>query len=96
MIQTYMEKVEEAVRLGYDLRGVMYWSLVDNFEWALGYGMKFGMYEFVPGGDQSRRLRPSGALLATWFARLVARCPGLAAAWRRGTEGKRPSALAPN
>jgi beta-glucosidase/6-phospho-beta-glucosidase/beta-galactosidase len=32
MIQTYMEKVEEAVRLGYDLRGVMYWTLVDNFE----------------------------------------------------------------
>ena len=28
MIQTYMSAVEEAVRMGYDLRGVMYWTLV--------------------------------------------------------------------
>lgn len=28
MIQSYMAAVEEVVRRGYDLRGVMYWSLV--------------------------------------------------------------------
>lgn len=33
-------QVERAVALGYDLRGVMYWSLVDNFEWAEGFAMR--------------------------------------------------------
>lgn len=30
------------MELGYDLRGVMYWTLVDNFEWGFGYSMRVG------------------------------------------------------
>lgn len=33
-------QIESVVEAGYDLRGVMYWTLVDNFEWAEGYYMK--------------------------------------------------------
>ena len=64
--------------MGYDLRGVMWWTLVDNFEWAFGYRMKFGVYRWDPNTDQKRVLHSSGALLKTWYARLVEKCPRFA------------------
>ena len=36
-LETYIPEVERAVRDGLDVRGLMYWTLVDNFEvssWA--------------------------------------------------------------
>lgn len=32
-----------ALQKGLDLRGFMYWSFADNFEWAAGYTQEFGM-----------------------------------------------------
>lgn len=71
MIQTYMSAVEQAVRAGFDVRGVLFWSLVDNFEWAFGFSKKFGIFEWhKEDADQRRNLRKSGQLLAHWFERL--------------------------
>ena len=52
-------QVERAVKDGYDVRGFMYWTLVDNFEWAFAYELKFGLYEFNPewGNTAQRRLK---------------------------------------
>ena len=48
--------VSEAIKNGYDIRGFYYWSLLDNFEWCLGYSQKFGLYE-VNLETQERTLR---------------------------------------
>lgn len=32
--------MEAALRDGYDVRGMLYWSLTDNFEWQEGFDMK--------------------------------------------------------
>ncbi len=45
---------------GIDVRGYFYWSLLDNFEWVLGYGPTFGMVA-VDRATFERRPKPSAA-----------------------------------
>jgi len=55
-ISQYLYAVSKAISEGYDIRGYYYWSLMDNFEWSLGYDMKFGLYS-VDWPTQTRTLR---------------------------------------
>ena len=62
-------QIARAIRDGYDVRGVYYWTLMDNFEWNAGYEMKFGIYKWVPGEPaQQRVLKEGGRLLAKIYA----------------------------
>ena len=39
----HMRAVQDAMAQGVDVRSFFYWSLLDNYEWALGYGPRFGL-----------------------------------------------------
>jgi len=43
-IRQYLAACREAMASGVDLRGYFVWSFMDNFEWALGYTRRFGLY----------------------------------------------------
>ena len=55
-INRYLYAMNKALKERIDIRGYFYWSLMDNFEWAEGFSMKFGLYE-VDLTTQERRLR---------------------------------------
>ena len=40
--------VHEAIRRGVDVRGYYHWTLVDNFEWAEGWSLRFGLVALDP------------------------------------------------
>ncbi len=57
----------QAIEQGADVRGYFVWSLMDNFEWALGYSKRFGLV-YVDYRTQERIPKAS----AKWFSRVIA------------------------
>jgi beta-glucosidase len=54
--------MHRAIADGIDVRGYMYWSALDNWEWMLGYGPKFGLLS-VDRDTQQRHIKDSGRYL---------------------------------
>ncbi len=63
--------VRQCLDDGIDVRGYFYWSLLDNFEWVLGYGPTFGLVA-VDRATFERTAKASAAFFGT-----VARANGL-------------------
>jgi len=42
-IEAYTNDMKKAMKDGVDVRGYFCWSMLDNFEWAFGYSMRFGI-----------------------------------------------------
>jgi beta-glucosidase len=58
-IQRHLDVVADALEAGIDLRGYFVWSLLDNYEWARGYRMRFGLIRVDP-DSLERTIRDSG------------------------------------
>ena len=54
----HLWQVARAIADGVNCVGYLHWSLLDNYEWADGYGARFGLIE-VDYATQERRIRPS-------------------------------------
>ena len=46
-IRSALESVSAAMAAGVDIRGYIYWTLLDNFEWMSGYAPTFGLVGVV-------------------------------------------------
>ena len=51
-----------------DVRGYTAWSLLDNFEWAMGYSERFGLH-FVDYNDPNRPRKPKSS--AKFYAEVI-------------------------
>ncbi len=64
----HLRAARRAIAEGADLRGYFVWSLLDNFEWALGYSRRFGLV-FVDYPTQRRIPKAS----FEWYREVIAR-----------------------
>ena len=66
-LRRHITAVHRSIEAGVDLRGYLVWSLLDNFEWAYGYTMRFGIVRV----DYDTLLRTKKDS-AHWYAELAA------------------------
>ena len=62
-INDHLKSIESAIARGADVRGFFQWSLMDNFEWAAGFGMRFGIVH-VDYKTQKRTIKDSAKFYA--------------------------------
>ncbi|MFD0273685.1 GH1 family beta-glucosidase [Kitasatospora sp. NPDC127111] len=65
-LHAHLTAVHRAIAAGAPVRGYFLWSLLDNFEWAYGYGKRFGIVH-VDFASQRRTPKDS----ARWYAEVV-------------------------
>ena len=58
-LQAHLKAVSNAIAQGSPVKGYYQWSLMDNFEWALGYDKRFGIVH-VDFETQKRIIKDSG------------------------------------
>jgi beta-glucosidase len=65
-LRRHVHMVHQAVKEGADVRGYFIWSLLDNFEWSMGYSKRFGIV-YVDHASQERITKDSGL----WYSNLI-------------------------
>ncbi|EPS70537.1 hypothetical protein M569_04221, partial [Genlisea aurea] len=64
----YLSNLLAAIKDGCNVRGYFVWSLLDNWEWTVGFGSRFGLY-FVDYRDKLKRYPKNSA---NWFKTFLA------------------------
>jgi beta-glucosidase len=67
-LEGFIGQVGRALAEGADVRGYYLWTLIDNFEWAMGFSQRFGIVD-VDHETQKRTIKDSGY----WYRDLIAR-----------------------
>lgn len=62
-VRAHLAAIKDAIDAGADVRGYQLWSLLDNFEWAWGYGRRFGVI-WVDYDTQERIIKDSARFYA--------------------------------
>ncbi len=65
-LSTHLDAVFKVVNNGLPIKGYFAWSLMDNFEWAEGYRMRFGLIH-IDYATQKRTMKNSGH----WYSQLA-------------------------
>ena len=65
-LRDHIAQVHRAIDKGVPVKGYFHWSLMDNFEWAHGYGQRFGLV-YVDFKTQQRTIKDSGR----WFSEVI-------------------------
>ena len=65
-LRNHLAQVKRAIHAGVPVKGYFHWSLMDNFEWALGYSPRFGLI-YVDYTTLQRTIKDSGR----WFANVI-------------------------
>jgi len=63
----YIGQVARAIDEGADVRGYYAWTLIDNFEWGMGYSQRFGIVYVDFENEQKRFVKDSGY----WYRDLI-------------------------
>ncbi len=69
-ITSYLAAIHRAIKKGVKVKGYLYWSLLDNYEWPAdpkektGFEMKFGLIEVDFAHKLRRKIRPSAKVYA--------------------------------
>lgn len=66
-LEEHFAAVHDCIAAGVDIRGYYVWSFMDNFEWAEGYRLRFGIVH-VDYPSQRRTVKASGE----WYRALIA------------------------
>ena len=67
-LKLHLKAISDAIAEGSPVKGYYQWSLMDNFEWALGYDKRFGIVH-VDFDTQKRTIKDSGY----WYADVIAK-----------------------
>jgi len=65
-LRTHLSAIAQAISAGSPVKGYYHWTLMDNFEWSLGYEKRFGIVH-VDFETQKRTIKDSGL----WYSEII-------------------------